>query len=165
MPKNATIAITEAQFDDLVEMAYLAVCPCQPGLSRDAFTDLPIKAIELMLAIPVIAIVALVKSIGAGKQLRRAERTRRRVGCELHPPKDQIARRTAFAFGLCFVARAGETVPRQPPVGDQAAGEPQLRIGRQDHPGPAVHLLRCAHPSTVPAQPLFTNTTATLPVK
>src|SRR4051812_1376490 len=47
--------ITEAQFDDLVEIAFTAVCPCQPGLTRDAFTDLPIKAVELMKAIGVIA--------------------------------------------------------------------------------------------------------------
>jgi hypothetical protein len=47
--------ITQEQFDDLVEMAYMAVCPCQTGLTRDEFTDLPIKAIELMEAIPVIA--------------------------------------------------------------------------------------------------------------
>ncbi len=48
-------SITEAQFDDLVEIAFLSVCPCQAGLTRDAFTDLPVKAIELMEAISVIA--------------------------------------------------------------------------------------------------------------
>ena len=50
------VSITEEQFDDLVEIAYQAVCGCKPGLTRDAFTDLPVKAIELMEAITVIAI-------------------------------------------------------------------------------------------------------------
>ena len=48
-------SITEGQFDDLVEVAYQAVCPCQQSLTRDAFTNLPIKTMELMGCIPFIA--------------------------------------------------------------------------------------------------------------
>lgn len=48
-------SITQEQFDDLVEIAFQAVSSSQPTLTRDAFTDLPIRAMELMNAIPVVA--------------------------------------------------------------------------------------------------------------
>jgi hypothetical protein len=48
-------SITQEQFDDLVEIAFQAVSSSQPQLTRDAFTDLPVRAMELMAAIPVVA--------------------------------------------------------------------------------------------------------------
>jgi len=54
--RGATLArITEAQFDDLVEVVYLAICTSTPGLTRDAFTDFTVSAIELIQTVPVIA--------------------------------------------------------------------------------------------------------------
>ena len=55
--------------------------------------------------------------------------------------------------------------PGQPAVGNEATCQPQLRVGSQHDPGPAVHLLRRAHPCTVPAQPLFAEPQGVLDIE
>jgi hypothetical protein len=43
--------------------------------------------------------------------------------------------------------------PGQPLIRDQPPCQPQLRVRRQDHPRPAIHLLGGSDPCAVPAQP------------
>jgi hypothetical protein len=47
-------AITQEQFDDLAEIVFQAVSTGTPGLTREAYLELPIRAIDLMNAVPVI---------------------------------------------------------------------------------------------------------------
>ncbi len=48
--------ITEQQIDDLVEIVYQAVYPCQDKLTRDDLMNMSISPLELIKAIPVIAL-------------------------------------------------------------------------------------------------------------
>lgn len=57
-------AITQEQFDDLAEIAFQAVSAAAPGLTREAFAELPVRALELMAAVPVVAAQAGMTSEG-----------------------------------------------------------------------------------------------------
>jgi hypothetical protein len=48
-------AVTEENFDDLIEIIYQAVCPSLEDKSRDAFMNMPITLPEMLAALPVIA--------------------------------------------------------------------------------------------------------------
>src|SRR5512135_1566257 len=72
----------------------------------------------------------------------RAERYQKRR----KPPTDAIGRQP-LGFELTF--------PGQPPVGDTGTSQAELRIGRQEQPGPAVSLLRLSNSRCRPVQGLL----------
>lgn len=62
--KSKPDELTEAQFDTLLDIVYLALTRAHPDLKKDEFMDWPVPAHELLDAFPVIAMqTGVVKSV------------------------------------------------------------------------------------------------------